>query len=467
MPKKFMLLFSVLMIAAALLVACGANGNEETPVVDEPATTVDQPSSDVAEPAAETVTLRAIGFESCIMDGLALQADAYMAENPNVTIVLEPTAYTNLHEKEVVELVSGTGTYDIYSIVTDWLPEYTAAGFLEPLDGYVAQNPPEEWPNTWTTGFSYIYGDDGQLYGFPHHDGPQLFYYRKDLFEDPQNMADFKSEYGYDLAPPATWTQFLDIATFFTNPEEDIWGTVLTAKFGEQQLAHDFWLMLPSFGGGTGFDENGNPTFNDAAGVQTIQFYSDLINKYKVAPEASLTFGIPEAGDFYLAGKAAMHFNWSHIGAMAEIPESSSIVGKNGYTTMPVDEDGKQAVYASYWVLSIDKNSLNKDAAYDFINFATDVEHDKLLAEVGCIPSRLSSWNDPVLLEKNPFYAAFQPSYEGFITSSPRVPEYEKLNDLMQRYLSQVLAGDMEAQAAMDAAVEEMTGILKEAGHIE
>ena len=134
---------------------------------------------------------------------------------------------------------------------------------------------------------------------------------------------------------------------------------------------------------------------------------------------------------------------------------------------MPVDEDGKQAVYASYWVLSIDKNSLNKDAAYDFINFATDVEHDKLLAEVGCIPSRLSSWNDPELLEKNPFYAAFQPSYEGFITSSPRVPEYEKLNDLMQRYLSQVLAGDMEAQAAMDAAVEEMTGILKEAGHIE
>ena len=79
----------------------------------------------------------------------------------------------------------------------------------------------------------------------------------------------------------------------------------------------------------------------------------------------------------------------------------------------------------------------------------------------------MSSWNDPELLEKNPFYAAFQPSYEGFITSSPRVPEYEKLNDLMQRYLSQVLAGDMEAQAAMDAAVEEMTGILKEAGHIE
>lgn len=421
-----------------------------------------------AEPAAESVTLRAIGFESCIVDGLQLQADAYMEANPNVNIEIEATAYTNLLDKEVIELASGTGNFDIYSVVTEWMPEYTSAGFLEPLDGYIAADPPEDWPNAWTKGFKFQYGDDGQMYGLPHHDGPQLLYYRKDLFEDPDNMAAFKSEYGYDLAPPATWEQFVDIATFFTNPDEDMWGTVLTAKFGEQQLAHDFWLMLPGFGGGNGFDENGYPTFNQEGGVNALQLYSDLINKYKVAPEASLTYGIPEAGDFYLSGKAALHWNWAHIGAFAELEEYSSIIGKNAYTVMPkVEGTGENGVYASYWVLAIAKDSANKDAAYDFIKFATDKEHDKLLADVGCIPSRLSSWNDPALLEKFPFYATFQPSYEGFITSSPRVPEYEKVDDILQRHMSEVLSGDTDSQSALDAAAEELMPVLEENGFIK
>ena len=421
-----------------------------------------------AAPAGEPVTLRAIGFESCIVDGLQLQADAYMEANPNVTVDIEATAYTNLHDKQVIELASGTGNFDIYSVVTEWMPEYTTAGFLEPLDDYMAADPPEGWPNeAWTKGFKFQYGPDGQMYGIPHHDGPQLLYYRKDLFEDPDNMAAFEAEYGYELAAPETWEQFVDIATFFTNPDEDMWGTVLTAKFGEQQLAHDFWLMLPGFGGGNGFDENGNPTFNQEGGVEALQLYSDLINEYKVAPEASLTYGIPEAGDFYLSGKAAMHWNWAHIGALAEDPEASSIVGKNAYTVMPKLEDkGENGVYASYWVLSIANDSPNKEAAYDFINFATDPDHDKLLADAGCIPSRLSSWSDPELLEKFPFFATFQPSYEGFITSSPRVPEYEKVDDILQRHMSEVLSGDTDAQSGLDAAVEELIPVLEENGFI-
>ena len=417
----------------------------------------------------EQVTLRAIGFESCIMEGLQLQAEAYMAENPNVTIEIDPTAYVALHEKQVIELASGAGTYDIYSVVTEWMPEYISAGFLTSLTPFIEANPPEGWPDeAWTQGLLNFERDtEGNLYGLPHHDGPQLMYYRTDLFEDQAEKDAFMAEYGYELAAPETWEQFLDIATFFTRPDDGLYGTVLTAKFGEQQLAHDFWLLLPGFGGGTGFDENGYPTFNGEAGVNMLQFYSDLINEYGVAPEASLTYGIPEAGDFYLGGNAAMHWNWAHIGAYAEIEDLSSIVGNNSYTTMPMVEGvGESAVDGSYWVLSIAESSANKEAAYDFIKFATNPDNDLLLADVGCVPSRLSSWNNPELLERYPFYAVFQPSYEGFVTSSPRIPEYEQVNDIMQRYMSQVLSGDMDAQAALDAAAAEMTTLLIENGYI-
>lgn len=45
--------------------------------------------------------------------------------------------------------------------------------------------------------------------------------------------------------------------------------------------------------------------------------------------------------------------------------------------------------------------------------------------------------------------------------------EYAKLDDLMQRYMSQVISGEMDAQAAKDATIEEITEILLEAGLIE
>lgn len=425
--------------------------------------------------AQDDVTIRVIGFESCITEGLQLQAEAYMAENPNVTVEVERTAYTVLRETQIIELASGSGTYDIYSIVTEWVPEYIGAGYLEPLNDYIDANPPEgamgmdDLDQVWTPGLLAFEMDaDGNLYGFPGHDGPQLFYYRKDLFEDPEEQAAFMDEYGYELAPPETWEQFLDAAMFFTRPDEDLWGTVLTAKFGEQQLAQDFWLLLPSFGGGTGLDENGVPNFNGEAGVRTLQFYSDLISEYQVAPEASLTYGIPEAGDLYLGGNVAMHFNWAHIGANAELENLSSIVGKNGFSVIPHAEGVEtSAIVGSYWINAIASSSQNKDAAYDFIRFAAQPEIDLLMAEPGCIPTRLSSWNDPGILEKFPFFATFEPSYNGFVNSAPRVPEFALINDAMQRYMSQALAGDITVQEALDGAVEEVTEILEEGGHID
>lgn len=424
--------------------------------------------------AQDDVTIRILGFESCITEGLQLQADAYMEVNPNVTVEVERTAYTVLRENQIFEMASGSGTYDIYSVVTEWVPEYINAGYLEALNDYVEANPPEgamgmdDLDQVWTPGLLNFEMDaDGNLYGFPGHDGPQLFYYRTDLFEDEDNKAAFEAEYGYELTNPETWDQFLDAATFFTDEESGMWGTVQTAKFGEQQLAQDFWLLLPSFGGGTGLDENGVPNFNGEAGVQTLQFYADLINEYKVSPEASLTYGIPEAGDLYLSGGAAMHFNWAHIGANAELEDLSSIVGNNGFSTIPHIEGAESAIVGSYWINAIAASSQNKDAAYDFMVFAAQPEIDKLMAEPGCIPTRLSSWNDPELLEKFPFFATFEPSYQGFVTSAPRVPEFELINDAMQRHISEALAGDVTVQEALDAAAEEVTEILRDGGHIE
>ena len=37
-------------------------------------------------------------------------------------------------------------------------------------------------------------------------------YYRKDIFEDPENQKGFKEKYGYDLGAPKNYKEFGEIA---------------------------------------------------------------------------------------------------------------------------------------------------------------------------------------------------------------------------------------------------------------
>src|SRR5438093_60590 len=57
---------------------------------------------------------------------------------------------------------------------------------------------------------------NGKIYGLVVDGDVLVTYYRKDLFEDPDNQAAFKAKYGHDLAPPKSYKEFGDIACFLT-----------------------------------------------------------------------------------------------------------------------------------------------------------------------------------------------------------------------------------------------------------
>ena len=42
-----------------------------------------------------------------------------------------------------------------------------------------------------------------KLVAVPQYWNTEMYFYRKDLFGEPKNQAEFKAKYGYDLAPPA------------------------------------------------------------------------------------------------------------------------------------------------------------------------------------------------------------------------------------------------------------------------
>ena len=411
------------------------------------------------------ITLRTLVFKGWAREpALQLQVPIY-EKLTGVKLQLEEVPFGQLHEKMILDFASKAGNYDLVTPLTDWTPELLRGEYLAPLDAYIAKDPPEDWPKAFPDALLKPQTANGKLYGLPCHDGPIMFYYRKDLFEDPKEKADFKAKYGYDLAPAETWDQFLDQCKFFTRPDKGLYGTVLASKQGGQQLPYDFFIMLWSFGGQI-FDSSYHPTFNSQEGIDALQFYVDLRNKYSVTPKASTTYDETENGPIYLEGNAATMWHWSHIAVWSAMPDRSKIIGKNGIGLVPVAKKGiPHTTMLGYWYFAVSNASKNKEATYKAIKWLTNKENDKLDALNGTVGCRISTYRDPDILKQFPFYPDIEKTLAAGTNTLPKVPEYAQIDDEIGVAVSKVLAGEAAAKSALDTAAANVEALMKKAGY--
>src|SRR6266481_4182017 len=133
-----------------------------------------------------------------------------------VKVVEVPTA--EMFTKIMQEYRAGTGAYDALNVIPAWMPDLAQAGALEQLDPYVDKYSYRNELQTIAPTFrdnQMKVGD--KIFGFPDDGDVFVLYYRKDIFDDPKNQADFKAKSGYDLAAPMTWKQFDEIGQFLTD----------------------------------------------------------------------------------------------------------------------------------------------------------------------------------------------------------------------------------------------------------
>ena len=82
-------------------------------------------------------------------------------------------------------------------------------------------------------------------------------------------------------APPTTWSEFLDLARFFTRPDDDLSGCVVAGKPDGHNSVYDFCLHLWSRGGEL-LSDTGRPIFASRAGQAALHYYLDLIHEHRV-----------------------------------------------------------------------------------------------------------------------------------------------------------------------------------------
>ncbi|WP_248927515.1 extracellular solute-binding protein [Paenibacillus hamazuiensis] len=402
------------------------------------------------------------GFEA----SFGVQAQHFENLHPGWKIDREFEEIHRLYERMLVEKEALSGRHDLFLCVTDWLPEAIRQGYLLPLDGYLREDPPEGWPDAWAPSMRGLQiGEDGKTYGIAYHDGPEMFIYRSDLFSDPQEKAAFSGRFGYELAVPRTWTQFVDIAKFFTRPEEGLYGA-LTASYPDgHNNVYDFLIHLWSRGGElvtTGWE----PVFHRCEGQEALQFLVDLIHKHRVVPMEALEMDSVRSGNYFAQGGVAMMWNWAGFAAVAEMPRVSRIAGKVRTGLIPGGDGpgGRHMSLNIYWVLGIAAGSRNPDMAYRFIKETASAVMDKATSLCGGNGTRLSTWRDEEVRRKFPYYEHIEEVHKQVNSPLP-IPEYPAINEVLSQMADDALRLRVSVPDALEKAAEQVRIILKKAGH--
>ena len=361
-------------------------------------------------------------------------------------IVVDSVAYSGFYEKLMSEMRSGNAGHDIAAIDIVWFSGMREG--LLPL-GDAVPDDIDDAVGTLVDGLTY----DGELYGLPLWTNCEVLFYRKDLFEEENSKTDFKTRYGYDLAPPVDWQQYKDISEFFTR--DQMYGSTLVAKAGESVVCRLLDFALQAGATGAIFDPDGNLNITTQPYIDGMNFMLDLYNSGVVPPEA-LAMELSEAGQFFQDGSSALNIGWAHgyrtyvedLG-VEKVGVAPMISGSAGIASLP-----------GPWYNAILRNSPNTEIAKEYLQFIWDRNEEYMNAGL-----RLCARKS--IMEK--YYG--KEGYEVVkvvmdTLDSPQSmnrPSHEKwsqIADIIAQHIQSCFLGQVDAAAALQAAQNEIEALI-------
>jgi multiple sugar transport system substrate-binding protein len=293
---------------------------------------------------------------------------------------------------------------------------------------------------------------NGRYVVMPMFTNVEILLYRKDLFEDPQEAAAFKSAYGYDLSVPKDWKTFTDAARHFTR--NGLYGTDVKGAVETEWLAH----VLQAGSPGVVLDDAGKVIINNKQHLEALTFYADLYNKYGVSPAGVAQVDWAAAQNLFNQGQTAMMRFWSH--AYPGIPKDSPVYGKVGTAPMIGGSAGVAGIPGP-WYLMVPEKAANKTAAMQFAQFIYD--NNDLMAESDIhLAARKSTFET---FSKKPGYEHYAAVYDTLQASStrtrPATPKWQQIVDtILIPTLQKSLAPGADYKAILDDAATKVSQVV-------
>ena len=372
----------------------------------------------------------------------------------NFTVLPE----NDVRDKISQEFSSQAGQYDVATLSNFEIPIYARSEWVAPLDEYVEADSEFDQDDVLGPLTESLSGDDGKLYGEPFYGESSFLMYRRDILEAA----------GVEMPEDPTWQEVADIAAQVDGAEPGMAGICLRGQPGWGQVFAPLTTVVNTFGG-TWFTEDWDPQVSSPEFREAVGFYVDLVREYGEtgAPQAGFT----ECLNNVIQGNAAMWYDATSAAGSLEA-EDSPVRGLMGYAAAPVVEtDSSGWLYA--WSWSIQQASAKKDAAWEFISWASGREYEELVGEElgwSKVPAgkRASTYSNPDYLAEAEAFAA--PTLAAIENADPNdpgaqprpapgiqfigIPEFPDLATQVSQDVSSAIAGRMTVEEALDRGQE-------------
>ncbi|HYR58829.1 MAG TPA: ABC transporter substrate-binding protein [Chthoniobacteraceae bacterium] len=352
-------------------------------------------------------------------------------QNPDITVnFIEGAAATNAREDAyVTSFFSGETIYDLVHADVVWVPKFAAAGWLDDLTD---RWPRERWAQfipAAIEGGSYA----GRICRVPTQLDVGMLYYRRDLVGE---------------TPPRTFDALVQLARKHQRPDE-LWGFVWQGKQYEG-LACVFVEALAGFGGTWIDAKTGAVGLDQPAAIAALDFLTRCVRETKISPPGVTTYSEEETRQIFGAGRAVFMRNWPYAFPLMQ-REGSPVRGKIGIAPMPANAGGKSGAALGGWGLCVAKTSAHKEACWRFIEFISALPQARRIHGATGLQPALKEFyernSDPA---QRAAYAVMQHA-----VARPPLPQYAQASDILQRYVSAALSGQMSARDALQRAAKE------------
>ena len=327
------------------------------------------------------------------------EADAFMAEHPNITVNGTLVDWGDAFNKITTALTSGVGP-DVTQLGTTWVGAFSKTGGLHTFSqaevdgmGGTSAFVPAAWASSSLVG-------SGKVTAIPWFIDTRAIYYRTDVLQslniDPATAF-------------ADWNSF-DQTLGKIQQSGKIQAFGVPGK-NAYDVVHNIAPWVWGAGGDYVNQDGSKATINSDASVDGVYQYAQLVSKYE--DKAVLQKNNNDVEALFAQGKFAVTTDGPWLAQQMQQPKASGgfaddVAAKAGFATAPYPAGPKDhKVFFGGSNLAIMKSSKQEAAAYEWVRWLTDKGQPTYVSKVGMWPSRGLSANASIFAN-NKYDTAFK-----------------------------------------------------------
>ncbi len=381
---------------------------------------------------SDVTTLKLATWDLTANPSVVNTVNTFNENNPDIQVEIIDIASADYTQKLSI-MLNGKSDLDMFFVKdADTTKSLYDKGQLESLNAYIEK---DNFDLTEYNGLTKNFTFEGNITGLPSRSDWYVMYYNKAIFDAAG--VDYPSN-------DWTWGDFEAMAKELTS------GSGATKTYGA--LLHTWQAMVINWG-----VQDGKHTIMDSD-YSFIKPYYEMALRMQDVDKSIMDYGTLKTGGIhysspFLTGKVAMlpMGTWFMTTILDKVTSGESNVDW-AVATLPHADDVPQGyTVGSATPLAINKATKKKDAAWEFVKFATGSEGAEIYASAGAIPGRNNDATLDLIVNIDGMPEGLKPALKTTNISfdRPGVDKVAEVNRMMGEVHSLIMLGEVSVDEGL------------------